>query len=71
LAKTFEDQDFYQVECENLTEEVIRDSNTFVGFMQKFVYHLLGIEDDLLGYLGLNPRTIKKQVDDSDEEFDD
>ena len=40
--------------------------------MQKFVYHLVGIEDDLLGYLGLSPKGLKPQDDpDNDEEFDD
>ena len=39
--------------------------------MQKFVYHLVGIEDDLLGYLGLSPKGLKPQDDpDNDEEFD-
>ena len=57
--KAFVEKDFYQIECDQLSEVVIQESNSFAGFMQKFVYHLVGIEDDLLGYLGLSPKGLK------------
>ena len=78
--RTFNESDWYvDSNCRKIEQYVLDDSSNFVSFMYQLIVNLVGSEDDILSFLGLDSQIFGLKQDNlneppsflDDEDFDD